>query len=381
MTKALHLISDQLANYNLFLPTEIRFGIGRLAEVFEIVGEKKTLLVIGGSSLRKTGVVKKFEEKLGDNLVLSEGTLTNPTLKEVNRVVQIARDDMSEIIVGIGGGSVLDTAKCAAALATNGGEINEYLNGEKKITKTIPYIAVPTTSGTGSEVTPWATVWDMAIKKKYSLSSPLMFPEYAIVDPQLTVSLPKDQTASTGLDALCQAMEAYWARATQSFSQSISLQAIKMVFANLSVAYNEPENLSYRCGMSQASLMAGIAFSQTRTTACHAVSYPLTARFGIPHGIACILTLPTFFEYNSSTLSEKALNDLLSSLEVKSVTEGKEKIIKLAEEIGINLKLSAWGIKKEDLPQIASESFTPGRADNNPRDFGQDLHKLLLSIL
>lgn len=367
--------------YNLFLPTEIRFGIGRLGEVFEIIRKKKTLLVVGGSSLKKSGILSEFQGKIGGQLILVEGIPPNPTLEEIDRVTQIAREQKPEIIIGIGGGSVLDTAKCVSVLAGDEGGVLEYLKGERKIAKTIPYVAVPTTSGTGSEITPWATVWDMTNKKKYSLNSPLMFPKYAIVDPQLTVSLPREQTASTGLDALCQAMEAYWAKSTQPFSQANALCAIRLVFLNLTGAFKEPENLNYRSGMSQAALIAGMAFSQTRTTACHAISYPLTARFGIPHGVACALTLPTFFEYNSSTLAEAALKDLLGAFEVNSVIEGKEKIRNLIESVGVNPKLSAWGVKKEDIGGIVSESFTPGRADNNPRDFGEDLPKLLESIL
>lgn len=370
-----------MSSYNLFLPTEIRFGVGKIKEVFEIIGEKKTLLIIGGTSLRRAGVVKKFEEKLGDKLILSEGTPANPALEEIDRVTKIARDKKPEIIVGIGGGSVLDTAKCVSVLVSDQGGVVEYLKGERKIGKPIPYIAVPTTAGTGSEVTPWATVWDMTNKKKYSLSSPLMFPKFAIIDPELSVSLPKDQTASTGLDALCQAMESYWAKSTQLFSQTLAFEAIRMAFSNLSGAYENGKNLNYRCGMAQAALLAGIAFSQTRTTACHAISYPLTARFGIPHGVACALTLPTFFEYNSSTLSNNSLQDLLVALGVNSVVEGREKLRKLMESVGVNPKLSAWGVKKEDIDQITKESFTPGRADNNPRDFGQDLPRLLTAIL
>lgn len=368
-------------SFNFFFPTEIRFGLDRLDEFFEIVGYKKIILITGGASFKKSGVLGKFQEKLGKQLIVVEGTTPNPTLEEIDRVSQIARKNRPEMIVGIGGGSVLDSAKCASALCLGEGEIIEYIRGERRIEKALPYIAVPTTAGTGSEVTPWATVWDMKNQKKYSLSSPLIFPKYAIVDPSLTVSLPREQTASTGLDALCQAMEAYWAKSTQPISQALAFEAIRMTFSSLLGAYQNGKNLSYRCGMAQAALFAGMAFSQTRTTACHAISYPLTARFSIPHGAACALTLPTFFEYNSETLNKNSLGDLLVALDANSVQEGKRKILRLMESVGINPKLSAWGVKKEDISGIVSESFTPGRADNNPRDFGRDLPKLLESIL
>lgn len=368
------------------IPTEIIFGRNSLLEITKkkiLANAKKGILVTGEHFKRSKEftLLRDCLEGDGRDLVVYGVRITISNAEAVNNLTSFVRESQPDLIFAVGGGSILDSGKCAAILASNLGRVEKYLLGEKKIeAKGINFIAVPTTAGTGSEVTPWATVWDTLSKEKYSLASSLMFPSLAIVDPSLTDSLPSRITAETGMDALSQAIEAYWSRSHNLVSDEYALQAIKLAMESLKTAVNHP-NYEIRDRMSRASLYAGLAFSNTRTTICHSVSYPITAHFGIAHGQAVAITLPSFIKYSLLVLKERE-RPLLDALGVETASEAAEKVENLMRDVGLATRLSELGIKEKDLGLIVEKGFHPNRANNAPRiPTKKELGKILQSII
>lgn len=368
------------------LPTEIVFGSGSLGQIAGLVSKylpQKILLVTGKGAMKRLGITERVVNYLKEyKVTIYDKVEVNPGIEEVEEAREFLKSEKAGLIISLGGGSVLDAGKAISILANSDHRLRDYLAGKEQLQKGgIPFIAVPTTSGTGSEVTGWATIWDKEEKRKYSLSNRHMYPDVALVDPELTLKLPPKTTATTGLDALCHAIEAYWSNNSQPFSSLFAREAIRLVSLNLQKAYDHPEELRYREVMSLASLLAGMAFSNTRTTAAHSISYPLTARFGIAHGLACAVTLPQLLIFNSPAIGRKAL-DIISLLGAREIEEGADKIKKLMRGVGLPTTLSEMGIKKEDIPKIIEEGFTPDRTEHNPRRITRDdLYRILEEIL
>ncbi|MBD3182225.1 iron-containing alcohol dehydrogenase, partial [Candidatus Poribacteria bacterium] len=231
----------------------------------------------------------------------------------------------------------------------------------------LPLIAVPTTSGTGSEVTPWATFWNKSIKKKYSLSHKLMFSNHAVVDPELTLTLPLSVTASTAFDAVAHALEAFWSKFSNPISDIYALEALGLVANNLKALMDNPDNIELRSCMSSAALYAGLAFSNTKTTAVHSVSYPMTLYYNIPHGAACALLLGEFLVFNKSHITSVKLSRLDHVLGCENVFQIKELLKQLADDTGLPITLKQAGIPPEGVEVIVKEGFHPERVHNNPR--------------
>ena len=289
-------------------PVEILFGLDSLKNISElavkIACNKKILIVTDKNLLNILGISEKvhdYLEKDGFTIDIFEKEGYFSSIEIIDNGANLVRNKDYGLIVGIGGGSAMDTAKCMAILGKNPGSINLYLKEGKTLENNgIPLIEVPTTSGTGSEVTRWATVWDLGEKqKKYSLSDPKMYANGAIVDPILVKSLPKKMSVITGLDALSQAIEAYWSKNHNPISDIYALQAIPIIFSNLQKIFDNPSDVETRKILAFGSLLSGLAFSNTKTTAVHSVSYPITLHFNVPHGLACALTLSQFLLFNS----------------------------------------------------------------------------------
>lgn len=366
------------------MPTEAYFGRGSIDILADLIKKRpylKFLLVAGShfyqsdkykqlrSALAETGKVEYYPERIKKS-----------SFEEVNSLVKYVQDGGHDGVIGIGGGAILDSAKVAAALAKNGGIAEDYLIGKTREIKSkgIFFIAVPTTSGTGSEVTPWSVVWG---KIKYSLSSPeFMFPDIAIVDPGLTDDCPKYITATAGIDALCQAIEAYWNVNHNPVSDQYALKSIQTILKSLERAVNDPDQES-RDEMAWGSLTGGLAFSNTTTTICHAISYPITSHWGIAHGQAAALALPMFIEYILPVLKVGRYKDLLEAMGAKDEKEAAEGIRSLMVGIGLKTRLSELGIPREMVDVIVKEGFDPARAKNSPKvPTSEELKKMLVSI-
>ncbi|MCW4015771.1 MAG: iron-containing alcohol dehydrogenase [Candidatus Bathyarchaeota archaeon] len=379
MNSSIHMMNL----WSCYLPTKILFGvnsIGKLAEITESFNPKKILLVTGKQSMKQSGVTKNILDQLGNrSVVVYDNATHNPTVDDVEDGKIFLEKEEADLVIALGGGSVIDFAKAIAILANNTVFLSNYLHCVAKIAnKGIPVIAIPTTSGTGSEVTQYASIVDANLKKKLSLTSDFIRPEVAIIDPNLTLTMPKFVTATTGLDALSQCIESYWSKNRTPVSDLFAIEGVKLVFENLVGACNFPEDLTFRRNMALASLFSGLAISITKTTIVHAVSYPLTVFFDVPHGLACSFTLPSFIQFNSEVLEERMLR-LAKMVGTDTIDIFVQKVKQLILDVALPTLLSEVGIKREDIDLIINEGFRPDRAANNPREVTPDELRAILS--
>jgi alcohol dehydrogenase class IV len=232
-------------------------------------------------------------------------------------------------------------------------------------------VFVPTTAGTGSEVTRWATMWDFETRRKYSLEGYGMYPTHAVIDPTLTLTLPPLYTATTGVDALSHAMEAFWNRNANPISDVYALEAVRRICDALPRVMAEPDSLERRSEMLFASLLAGLAFSNTKTAAAHSLSYPMTLHFGVVHGQASGITLPALLRYNGEA-SLARMTQLAQATGGNSVESGARRIEVLLQRVGLKHRLSELGIDRKGIEVCVREGYTPDRAGHNIRDLDAD---------
>ncbi len=283
-------------------PPQLRYfgdgAVGRIADLLIREHPRRVLLVTGRASYSASGAERALSPMLRDlGVTRFEEFDLNPILPDVERGVRVCRDLRPDIVVAVGGGSVIDMAKAINALSAQGSEPAAILAQPSLIRKRArPLIAVPTTAGTGSEATHFATIYIDAVK--HSLAHEWLRPDYAIVDPRLTYTLPSELTAVTGLDALTQAIEAYWAVGATRNSQALAADAIERMWGSLVVAVRTP-NPRARSDMAYGAHLSGRAIDVSKTTAAHAISYSLTKRYGVAHGHAVALTVGALFEHNA----------------------------------------------------------------------------------
>lgn len=331
-------------------------------------------------------MVKAMEQNY--DFVWINGIEPNPTQVTVLDALQkIGTEKRPDMIIAIGGGSTMDLSKGVSAFYKY--YIKEDLSISEMTAKikdksyqgscdVIPIYAIPTTSGTGSEFTKWATIWDVNKTAKFSIDDKALYAKEAILVPELLHTIPKKMMLSTGLDAMCQAMESFWAKATNPLVQDIATMAMVRIKGNLKSALNNEINEKAMVGMSMGSSMAGIAFSNTRTTACHSISYPMTMMFGVPHGFACILTLNQVAQRNKKVVPK--INQMLEEVFGDS-EHGLENWLNEVSTGIQDLTLSGFGIHEDNIPSIAAAAFTAGRMDNNPVDFNQkDVEEILFAV-
>ena len=383
-------MNEKEGKFKYYNPVRISFGADiYLDELQKIIGNQpaKIWLFYGRSAMRKIGAIENIKKALSRCQIIEHGNISpNPDIQDIKRAsLNPNRSGMPlccHWIIAIGGGSVIDFGKSVAFLSRQQHSIEQFL--EKNVPHPnpgAPFIAIPTTSGTGSEVTPWATIWDNQRKKKHSLAHELMFPKFAIVDPKLTLSLPAKITAYTAFDALSHALEAFWSKYSNPVSNLFAVKSIGLVMNNLSDLMSNLQNLELRSKLAKASLYAGLAFSNTKTTAVHAVSYPMTLYYGIPHGIACSLTLREFLMFNKNYINRDKLENLLDVLGYADVNEMKRGLDELAKEVHIPISLEEAGIPKEGIEVILEEGFHPERVTNNPRKLTKtELRRILENI-
>jgi alcohol dehydrogenase class IV len=297
----------------------------------------------------------------------------NPTQFDVCTMLDTIGREKPDTLLCIGGGSVIDSGKAISLFHHhycekknfNADEVLRLLQTKDylKTPSSIPVIAVPTTAGSGSEATRWATIWDMSGKTKYSIEAEWLYPEQAWIVPETTLHMPARLTLSTGLDALCQATESYWSKNSNQISREFSLTAISLITQNLPAVLKHPQNLELRHKMCLGSLFSAFAFSNTRTTACHSISYPLTMLFGVEHGFAAAVTLFSIAKINFETIVD--VPRFVQAWGVEEFDQIKNWIDSACADIQ-PLTLSAFGIQEQDIEAIVDLAFTQGRMDNNP---------------
>lgn len=359
--------------------------IDALRMVVERVGAKRVFLVTGGASYVSIGplILPSFA---GLEVERFSDFAPNPALIDVEKGIARYRAFKPDCVVAIGGGSVIDMAKSINLLAVQKGAPAPYVAGTAKIERRgMPLVAIPTTAGSGSEATQFAVVYIGS--KKYSLDHEYILPDYSIADPACTYSLPPSVTAASGLDALCQGIESYWSVRSTDESRGYAREAISLALAHLRGAVRD-EKLA-REGMMRAAHLAGKAINISRTTASHALSYPLTAHFGIPHGHAVALSIGQLFIFNSNVTAtecndprgEQHVRDTLSQLTTllgATSAEDAAKVLEtLVRDVGLATHLADLGVEEKDFPRILSE-VSEQRAANNPRAFTKEAARATL---
>lgn len=342
-------------------PTQVIFGTGTLARLPEAVdrlGAKRVLLVVGSTAMAGVGVLGRVKDLLaGREIKVHEGVRVNLPLEDCDALLKSAREFGADAVVGLGGGSVLDGAKAAAFFAPKPGAIADYLEGRPLAGGNgLPYIAIPTTAGTGSEVTPAVIILDPQKKRKLSFGDRAALARVAIVDPELCLSLPANQTAATGLDALSHAFEAYWSKLACPWSDALALESISVILGALETAYREPANLEARTLMSYGALTAGFALAHTATAAVHGLTYPLTAHYGVPHGLACAFLLREVFNVNFYHLDRGKQVRLLHHLKSNTLGAALELLTELYQALGVPETLSDLGVPEHAIPRLADEA-------------------------
>lgn len=352
-------------------PVRIHFGAGRLASLAEIIGSGRFLLVTTPGFTRR-GVTEEIGRIVGrDRLVIHDRVEPNPDLSVIEEVGTELGDAAIGGIIALGGGSAIDTGKALAVLlgvAAGSFSLRAHLEdgAPLPVGTPLPLFAIPTTAGTGAEVTPFATIWDRASELKYSLAGPQVFPHTAILDPLLTIGLPEGETVASGLDALSQGLESIWNRNANPITISLATHAVRLSLNTLASLVRSPGDPLLRERMMEASLFAGLAISVTRTALAHSMSYPLTARHGIPHGLACSFTLPALLEYNLA-VDDGRLATLAEGLGFRDGLELRGALVELLVELGVAERLRSYLPEPEDALALVSKMFSPGRADNNIR--------------
>lgn len=347
------------------LPVKLVFGSGKrndLAKYIDEIGGSRGVLVCG-NSFCKNGVADEFLRLGGGKIVeIFSDIRPNPTTDNVNDCVRLMREVDADFAVALGGGSPMDCCKAACAIVRGDDNIEPYHSLGKPISakEAIPMIAVTTTSGTASEVTNISVLTDINKNLKQPMNDPAMYPKIAVIDPELTLTVPPQVTASTGLDVLSHAIESYWSTLNQPICSACSIYAARLVFEWLEKAYTEPENLTAREKMAEASIVAGVAFSHPRTTGSHACSFPLTNIYGVPHGEACAFTLDYFVKFNAKHAdSDGRLDALAKDCGFDSAYEMADEISAMKKRMGMRSRLSEIGCTSdEQIAELTKKSMS-----------------------
>ena len=291
---------------------------------------------------------------------------SNPTVSQLFETYQATREFRPEVVVAVGGGSIMDVGKSLCCLygkdLPDEDSLRQLIAEKNYGRPAARWIGVPTTAGTGSEVTCWATIWDPEQDAKRSVECHENYAWAALVDPELAAGMPMKLAVSSALDAVAHAVESYWARGTNAVSRGLALEAIRTIMGHMDGLL--AGTMEAHDAMARGSMLAGLAFSNTKTTACHSISYPLTMHCGIPHGAAVSMLLGPVFRLNAPALDRPA--PLLEALGVSGADELEGRIRNILYRSGQPATLQEWGAQREDLPHLAQLGMTKGRADNNP---------------
>lgn len=378
-----------MAQYMPFSPVEIIFltRLNAIEYLGSLVDSDNNLVLLASEGRVRELELESLTKRLSKKRIVHISQIPqNPDVTDVYACLHRLQGVNPNKIVAIGGGSCIDLAKAISALYyqipsehLSVDQVRQTIKEKQYLSNHsfIDIIAVPTTAGTGSEVTKWATIWDLKRKEKLSVECVDIYPKIALMVPEFTRSMPIRLTLSTGLDALSHAMEAFWANRRNPLSQSLALTAIDHIKQYLPLVLTNTNDLGFRKEMCLASLLAGLAFSITKTTACHSISYPLTMFYGIDHGFAAAMTLAQVAEYN-----EKAIDDMDRLYLIFGGKESLRKWIHNVTQPIQSLRLSAFGVNKSDLDIVVSHAFTQGRMDNNPVLLSQkEVYDILLKAL
>lgn len=365
--------------FRFIIPTKINYGAGNLSMLpreLEKLGARK-VMVVTDSKLISLRLVERLEKFLaGYDYVIYDKIEQNPKDYNITNATAYAVRENVDTIIAFGGGSPNDAAKMIAVMAAQGGDIKEYIFHKRKIEKKLNLIAIPTTAGTGSEVTFWSVITESEEKLKYSIRNPLLAPDIAIVDPELTLTVPPDITATTGIDALTHAIEGYTSLRSEPIADAMALCAISHITKYIEAAVKDGSNIEARDKMMIGSLMAGMSIVNTDVGAVHCMAEALGSTYDAPHGTCNSVLLPYVMEYNviesemkyarmANYMNVYGPNDLMTA------SEGIEHIKILSKRIGLP-NIRSLNVKPDDFPMLADMAERNASSLNNPRKIGKE---------
>ncbi|MGV9799858.1 iron-containing alcohol dehydrogenase family protein [Mycobacterium sp. NPDC003449] len=376
---------DPLRPVTYSLPTTIVYGrdaIDQLPDIARDSGMRHPLIVTD-RGLAATDIPARVADVLRDAGVRHElfaEVESDPSTEIVDRIGALLVQNSHDSVIGLGGGSAMDAAKAAAAVATNGVGAAELTGPDKVGSKPLQVVAIPTTAGPGSEVTKFAVLTDCSVGAKLSIASMEIMPRWAILDPALTVGLPPKFTVATGLDALSHAVESYGSVWNNPISEGMALQAITLIGANLRAAYSQPGNLEARAGMLAASCIAELAANTTRLGLGHALGVPMGATHHIPHGLAVGMMLPPMCRFNA--MAEPQRYARIGAALDPNAPDLEAALAAIYADIGMDARLSQFGVSPGDFDRIIDLAFRSDNVDANPRAASRaDLAALLEQAL
>ena len=367
--------------FDYFQPTEIRFGRGRVAEVGEAVSQcgGRCLVVTEGNVEALEPVFQKVRtslEEAGVAVARFDGVIPNPTTDTITAGAEAAKAHRADVVLGLGGGSSMDSAKAIAVEATHEGTSWDYLFYKEPPTeKTLPVIAVTTTSGTGSQVTQVAVVTHTETRDKSAIFDPIVYPKVAIVDPELMVTLPERVTAMTGFDVFCHAFESTVSVNTTPYAQVLAWEAIRRVFADLPAALEDGSNIDARSSLAWADTLAGLCIANAGVTLPHGIGMAIGGMYPhVAHGEALALVYPAFTRYTweaavpqFAALGRLLIRDADGSSDKDLARQSCEEVDGFLRKIGLWMGLEDKGIPEEELPALAKQSMVLPDYESNPR--------------
>ena len=362
-------------------PAVISTGLGAAKEVGAYSKQfGKKALIVTDANLEKIGLLAEVKESLdaaGIDYSVYDKVITEPVIDYIDDGIRSFREARAEVVVAVGGGSPIDTGKAIAALSRNTGAISDFMGANKIAKSSAPLIAIPTTAGTGSEVTPFTIITNTKTDVKMLISSPYLIPAVALVDPFMTLKMPRGITAATGLDALTHAIEAYVSIKAQPLTDTFALQAIRLISRNLRQAYTHPNDLEARSSMLIGALQAGLAFANSSVALVHGMARPIGAYFHVAHGISNAVLLPTVIEFsvpgNPRRYAEIAevMGEQINGLTVnEAANQTVEAVKRLNADLQIpNLRGLGIDVSKFDavVGKMAADAIASGSPANNPR--------------
>ena len=345
-----------------------------LIEKINLLKIKSPIVITSDGNKNRLELAKIFN----NNRIYSDVN-QNPNFDECRNIINFFNNKEYDGVIAIGGGSVMDISKVVIAhICTGLNDINQILAYNGNYSKRINSIFIPTNHGTGSEVTMWGTVWDMDKGIKHSISNKYLYPMVAILSPELTLTLPLKESLISTLDALSHSFESIWNKNSNYKSTEYAIKSICMILESVNKLKLDPKNIIVREKLLVASNLAGLAFSNTKTAAAHSISYPLTGKYGVPHGVASSISLIPLLKINRKKI-KKPLDIILKNLKF-DFSSLINAINSIPENI-IPFRLSKWNILDSDFSYIVKNSFTKGRMDNNIVDLiPEDVSNILIDI-
>lgn len=377
-------------NFNFISPQNIYFGCGKISVLTDLIKPYSSILIVVSKSAAKNKTIASILNNIQSShkVVFFDKVSGEPTVKIINKCTQIARDNKVDLIISIGGGSVMDTAKAVAGFAPNEGKLVDYIEGvgAGKQIENVPinHIAVPTTSGTGSEMTKNAVIMGIDTKFKRSFRHDKMVPMAAIIDPELTVTVPKSTTAYSGMDAITQLVESYISKKSNTFTDALALEGLQMAGKSLLDAYNDGYNIEARTNMAYASTISGMCLANSGLGAVHGIVAGLGAVMHVPHGMSCAILLPHVIKKNAPYIRHKsaALCSALTGSCTNNHKNNTEAIIKyvdnMVEKLNIPKDFNSIGMDKETAMEVIKCRSSSSMTGNPYQMTDEDILNILL---